>query len=149
MRAWFCAAVLVVASLSGCSQAQKQETTGGHPSAQKVVRVDKRPALLAKAKYRVTRDFFDPAAAQFREIAYYNLDTNPTVCGEVNGKNLAGAYSGFHRFYYGEKDNDAAIAQASDDQVFKVVDDVSCREFPKGAPTTDTTTTVTQSGVSG
>lgn len=38
----------------------------------------------------------DPASAQFREVR----QGGPLVCGEINGRNTYGAYSGFTRFVY-------------------------------------------------
>lgn len=37
----------------------------------------------------------DPGSAQFREVEFKDEDT---VCGQINGKNRMGAYSGFHDF---------------------------------------------------
>ncbi len=46
---------------------------------------------------QVVADFYDPSAAQFR-----NLKQNyQALCGEVNGKNKVGAYVGFKKFYSG------------------------------------------------
>lgn len=49
----------------------------------------------------------DPASAQFRDVRAYASLANQAagersinrVCGQVNGKNSFGAYSGFQRFY--------------------------------------------------
>ncbi|MHA7875108.1 MAG: hypothetical protein ACX938_06835 [Roseivivax sp.] len=51
----------------------------------------------------VTRDFFDPAAAQFRDIravdvTLENGEQERRVCGEVNGKNRMGGYVGYSMF---------------------------------------------------
>lgn len=109
---------------------------------------DPRIALLATAKEKVTHDFYDPASAQFRDIAYYNLSSDPTVCGEVNGKNLNGAYAGFHRFFANPKRGVATVVSSSDDGIRKVEDgfaDLACKEaVPSAMASTSTTTTDTK-----
>lgn len=50
---------------------------------------------VSKAKKDAASQLRDPSSAQFR-----NVKTTPGyVCGEINGKNGYGAYSGFVRFY--------------------------------------------------
>lgn len=50
------------------------------------------------AKHQVVALLRDPGSAKFR-----NIKTNESaVCGEVNGKNAFGAYSGFKRFVSAE-----------------------------------------------
>lgn len=44
----------------------------------------------------VAAELRDPSSAQFRGI----YGSGDTVCGEVNGKNGLGAYSGFRKFVY-------------------------------------------------
>ena len=90
-RVWSFFALLAMAS---CVQVAKIE--------------DARPVALsanqvAQIKSVVTRDFNDPASAQFRNIraADVTLESGKRerrVCGEVNGKNLYGAYVGFSLF---------------------------------------------------
>lgn len=43
----------------------------------------------------VVENFKDPSSATFRNVKV----SDGTVCGEVNGKNSYGAYSGFDKFY--------------------------------------------------
>jgi hypothetical protein len=58
-----------------------------------------------KAKEAVARLLLDPSSAGFR-----NIDVrNGHVCGEVNGKNTAGAYVGFKRFISDTADWSARI----------------------------------------
>ncbi|WP_417463247.1 hypothetical protein [Kordiimonas sp.] len=61
------------------------------------------PALMQEIKTEVTRDFFDPASAQFRNIRLVDVTLKDgtqerRVCGEVNGKNRLGGYVGFSMF---------------------------------------------------
>ena len=49
-----------------------------------------------QVKDAVSAQLRDPSSAQFREI----FGTEDTYCGEVNGKNGFGAYSGFRKFVY-------------------------------------------------
>lgn len=61
------------------------------------------PALIADIQSAVTRDFYDPGSAQFRSIRVVDVTLKDgtrerRVCGEVNGKNLMGAYVGFRMF---------------------------------------------------
>lgn len=50
---------------------------------------------LRDARAAVARNLRDPASAQFRDV---KPGTPGYVCGEANGKNAYGAYSGFARF---------------------------------------------------
>ena len=42
----------------------------------------------------------DPGAAQFRKLRKIKTTGSAQVCGEVNGKNSYGAYTGFKPFIY-------------------------------------------------
>lgn len=58
---------------------------------------------VAQIKASVVQDFFDPDAANFRNIRAVDVtladgQTFRRVCGEVNGKNRYGAYVGFEMF---------------------------------------------------
>lgn len=70
-------------------------------------RIDSAKALAADSMK-------DPAAAQFRNVRRSTTDAED-VCGEVNGKNSYGAYTGFKRFVvaggnaFMEGDGDAEI----------------------------------------
>ena len=60
-------------------------------------------AQMAQIKSTVTRDFFDPGSAQFRNVRAADITTTDgiserRVCGEVNGKNRMGGYVGFKMF---------------------------------------------------
>lgn len=84
-------------------------------------------ALKQHAQNKVKYDLLDPDATQFREIELFSR-TNPEtgevsriVCGQFNGKNAYGAYTGFKRFFYGEA-TDLIVREQGDggplDQVF-------------------------------
>lgn len=65
--------------------------------------------LHEKAKAAAASLLKDPMSAQFR-----NVTGNTAVCGEVNGKNSFGAYSGFKPFYYFEM-GDPPVDVSTDD----------------------------------
>lgn len=80
--------------LAGCMQTA---------SIEKAERVALTKRQVAQIKATVTRDFNDPGSAQFRNIRAVNVTLDGgaqevRVCGEVNGKNLYGAYVGFSGF---------------------------------------------------
>jgi hypothetical protein len=51
------------------------------------------------AKEMVASDFPDPASAQWRNVQVVDAATGEQwVCGEVNAKNLMGAYTGYRGF---------------------------------------------------
>ncbi|MCP5384181.1 MAG: hypothetical protein H6919_03350 [Sphingomonadaceae bacterium] len=52
---------------------------------------EQQAAAEAAAAYHL----LDPSSAQFREVEFRDEDT---VCGQINGKNRMGAYSGFTNF---------------------------------------------------
>lgn len=61
------------------------------------------PSQVAQIKSAVTYDFFDPSSAQFRNLRAVDVTlkdgkTARRVCGEVNGRNQLGGYSGFQMF---------------------------------------------------
>lgn len=62
--------------------------------------------LLPQLRDAVTRDMHDPASAQFRNERYTGpwLASEGMYCGEVNARNLLGAYTGFKPFsvFYGK-----------------------------------------------
>lgn len=61
---------------------------------------------IATAKRMVADQLRDPESAKFRNVYRYVVDDegkkSSGVCGEVNGKNLRGAYVGFTRFMVGK-----------------------------------------------
>ena len=61
--------------------------------------VAKVPGYLAKSKAEkaVAAQLIDPSSAQFRRVVV--SPDRVVVCGEVNGKNRLGAYTGFEGFF--------------------------------------------------
>jgi len=60
-----------------------------------------RAAVVATAKEKLTETFLDPTGAQLRNVTIWNIGNGNvmfTVCGDVNGKNAYGAYTGFKPF---------------------------------------------------
>jgi len=70
--------------------------------------VSSQPVVLSSSQIaqigsEATKDFFDPASAQFRNVRAVDLTLQDgtqdrRVCGEVNGKNQMGGYVGFKLF---------------------------------------------------
>ena len=59
------------------------------------------PEFVDQAKAYLTRNFNDPASAQYRDL-YIGTDPRdgkPVLCGEVNARNGFGGMSGFQAFY--------------------------------------------------
>lgn len=63
---------------------------------------DERPEHTQRAedrgKIEITKDFFDPASVQFRNLKTEIKLSSYRVCGELNARNKYGAYVGFKRF---------------------------------------------------
>lgn len=68
-------------------------------------------AFVVSAKERATRDLFDPASAEFRDLSVAKLeDGRRMLCGAINANNRYGAKVGFSSFISGNgKENDGAI----------------------------------------
>lgn len=87
-------AVAAVAAVAGCVQFASIENAEPVPLS---------AAQVAQIKSEVTSDFLDPRSAQFQEIRAVRLTlpsgkSETRVCGEVNGKNALGGYTGFSMF---------------------------------------------------
>lgn len=54
--------------------------------------------LMEKTQQAVANQLKDPGAAQFRNVRLVENAKGTVVCGELNGKNSYGAYTGFKRF---------------------------------------------------
>jgi len=54
--------------------------------------------LQREAEHTVARMLKDPDSAKFRDVRVVVWDGSNAVCGEVNGRNGYGAYSGFSKF---------------------------------------------------
>ena len=79
--------IALVVLLAGCGP--KVEVESDASKAEKV------------AKAGLTQDYFDPSAVQYRNMVTKGKDSpgGYTFCGELNGKNKYGSYTGFKRFY--------------------------------------------------
>ncbi|MGO2242097.1 MAG: hypothetical protein ACTH5D_10110 [Halomonas sp.] len=60
---------------------------------------------IDKAKDAVAERLRDPSSAQFRNVKGGERRGLYSVCGEVNGKNAYGAYSGYERFITNNEGN--------------------------------------------
>ena len=82
---------------------------------------------------RVKEQLFDPESAQFRNVHEGVERKNGwIVCGEVNGKNRFGGYTGFKKFSTTEKRGDVLIADEStaEGMIASALMEGLCR-FPK------------------
>jgi len=91
-------AILVcgVVALAGCESSTFSKINGSNP-------ISLSGAQTAQIKATVTRDFFDAESARFRniravEVSLADGSTEARVCGEVNGKNRMGGYTGYSMF---------------------------------------------------
>ena len=82
---------------------------------------DPKADLIAAARIATAAELKDPDSAKFRNLLAY--PDRKLVCGQVNGKNSFGAYSGFTDFYY---DNGFAMI-ADHDSIFRSRLDELCR----------------------
>jgi hypothetical protein len=75
---------------------------------------------IKRAKQLAVRDLIDPNSAQFRDVVVRGA----AVCGELNGKNRMGAYTGFSRFVV-----DISSSLAHIDPHFDFADLISARDL--------------------
>lgn len=86
---------------SGESDSSSQEAS--QPTEKKE---NKAGALLFFAQQQIKSGAKDPESVQFRgEQLHENTELGAVACGEANGKNSFGAYTGFKGFVAVEKDN--------------------------------------------
>ena len=116
------ASVLGLGALTACSRPAPPPTPTPQAGAEA-----SQDALIAKAKYRVTHDFHDPLSAQFREITLFHVGARTNVCGEVNGKNLEGAYVGFELFAYDSSTDQAMTYSADTADAYRTFSTATCR----------------------
>ena len=63
------------------------------------------PSDAAIIETKIREEYFDPDALKMRNVRYFNvgnyegLGSQVAVCGESNGKNRYGAYTGYEYFY--------------------------------------------------
>jgi len=56
--------------------------------------------VIAKAQRVIKSYLVDPDSANFKVEKVLSDNSGSIVCGEVNSKNRAGGYNGFHRFIW-------------------------------------------------
>ncbi|MFW1754187.1 hypothetical protein [Acinetobacter wanghuae] len=78
---------------------------------------------MQEAEYAVRYNLLDPYGAQTREIRVVtNSYGDKSVCGQLNGKNIKGGFTGFTKFvYFKNKGYLEPIAYESDPEDFKKV----------------------------
>lgn len=108
---------------------------------------DPRQRELALVKAKVAGNLKDPSSAQFRNVRRVPFLKMPEkdpwafpghYCGEVNGKNSYGAYSGFQTFYVfgpdskGKFNNDSPVTiNDPSDPFSNVMYSISCEDNGK------------------
>lgn len=92
------------------------------PAAQEQPKPDPRQLELSMVKAKVADQLKDPSSAQFRNVRRIPLMKMPGkdswaypghYCGEVNGKNSFGAYSGYQQFHAWGPDSKGIFQQES------------------------------------
>jgi hypothetical protein len=73
--------------------------------------------FVRSAKNNLTRDFRDPASAQFRDLFVAKSGDLLILCGEVNAKNAYGAYIGFRKFFASDMPDVHAIRGTGADSI--------------------------------
>lgn len=72
---------------------------------------------IDRANSFLTKNFKDPESARFRNVFVSQIDV-PIVCGEVNGKNSYGAYTGYKKYYATDTENFAGLDDNSSEFFF-------------------------------
>ncbi len=87
-----CLTVLSVFALSACINVPVLAPQGLPPT-------ELTPTIQIAAEQAVAYRLKDPSSAQFRDLRAYRMPTGLlVVCGEINGKNSFGGYTGFSLF---------------------------------------------------
>lgn len=86
---WFCIAATLLMASAASSQSVVDNSGAGIE-----------PATLARMLTVVSDQLRDPETSRFRRITIGNSSTIKAICGEVNGKNAMGAYSGYATFIF-------------------------------------------------
>ncbi len=78
-------------------------------SSQTKIRTESDAEFLARAQADLAATSREPQTIKFQNVRvgqYRNSRGTliPTVCGEINAKNLFGKYVGFHRFWYFDRE---------------------------------------------
>lgn len=79
--------------------------------------------LPAEVESELTKDFKDPFSVKYRNLKVSNRGL---YCGEINGKNSYGAYSGFKKFYASEE-----VADVATDETALAIIDIFCGDGVK------------------
>ena len=69
--------------------------------------------VIEKAKTTVSNGLRDPGSAQFRNVRVVPYQIGKVVCGEVNGKNAYGGYTGLKTHSYVLRFNDGDLTVIS------------------------------------
>ncbi len=101
MNRFAVASLIVAATLCGCSKPIDTVAAERDAALQRLQKSEAAKTAraefsqLAKMKKATTWNLRDPSSAQFRNLKMLGV----TLCGELNRKNLFGAYVGFERFF--------------------------------------------------
>jgi hypothetical protein len=61
-------------------------------------RADLEAVVKTTLRAEVQNSFKDPDSVKFEDLVVYPMGKNWALCGEVNGRNSFGAYTGYHQF---------------------------------------------------
>jgi len=78
---------------------------------------EKENDYIDRANSSLTKNFKDPESARFRNVFLSQIDV-PVVCGEVNGKNSYGAYTGYKKYYATDTENFSGLDDNSSEFLF-------------------------------
>ena len=87
------AIIIAAGALCGCGPSSEQIAAKKAEQA-RAEKAKINHQLIEKAEEQATHDMLDPGSVQFRNVSI----RGENVCGELNGKNSYGAYTGFHPF---------------------------------------------------
>jgi hypothetical protein len=81
--------------------------------------------LISKAKEIASYNLKDPYSAQFRSLEFHETKGRGIICGEINAKNVYGAYVGFRPFVWSPGDSKALVldptSNAPDNILFRAL----------------------------
>ena len=128
-------ALLALSLLCGCSD--KAAEAAALESAKKEAVAKAETALVERLKLKVSERLRDPSSAQFRNLRLNSA--KDFLCGEVNGTNGFGGYSGFVEFAAGDtffliRDKPIALMPSNSPYV-ETLKHTECFEFQTLPPT--------------
>lgn len=82
-------------------------------------------SFVANAKISTSKKLQNPQSARFKDLFISNVDEQPTLCGKIDGKNEAGAYSGY-RAFYSNAASTLVAAETGQSPMFKAMVDEFC-----------------------